>query len=201
MSMIESKVSGISITYEVIWGCCKNQIEVARRKEPGYFYFNLTAMVMAYYTYEAYLNHVLFCIDEETWKNERSFFSTEPYYRTPGKLKKICELIGTEFPDTSRRPYQSIKELQKLRDFIGHGKPEYFEEVIKHKRGENPTYIDSRLTKMVSSKKADRTINDVEEFIKDLNKKVRLKHYHQYILDNPLNGFSGFSTAEEIIKP
>jgi predicted ATPase len=45
-----------------------------------------------------------------------------PYRGTHGKLKRIAEKLGLEV-EADKRPYQTIRELRKLRDFLAHGNP------------------------------------------------------------------------------
>lgn len=169
MTKVETVVSGESYTYEILWSCCQRQIDLAERMTNGKMYYWLTSMSMAYFTYEAYLNHALHKVAPDIYQQERTYFLDPNYYGTPGKLKKLTELASLEFPDVSRRPYQSIKILQKLRDSVAHGKPDPFEVVVKHRAGENPTAIPSSFEKIVSEKNAKNSIADLKEFVRWLN--------------------------------
>ncbi len=52
-------------------------------------YFDLSAMLMAYLTYEAYLNFLGTRVTPSDWENEREFFRKAPYKGTEGKLKRM----------------------------------------------------------------------------------------------------------------
>lgn len=198
MSKTQSLVSGESFTYELLWSCCTRQMAVARSGEQGSHYFYLTAMTMAYFTFEAYVNHALRCVAPEIFENEKTHFSKGEYSGTPGKLKKLCELGGFDLPDTSRRPYQSIRLLQNLRDVVVHGKTHTFESRVKHLICENPSVVESKFDKFVSAKQATICLDDTQAFIRWLNSKLRASFFDCGLLVSPLSGFHGHSNAEYV---
>jgi hypothetical protein len=201
MTKLKTVVSGESYTYEILWSCCQRQVELSKKKEDGKMYFWLTSMSMAYFSYEAYLNHALHKVAPDIYQAERTYFTDPDYYGTPGKLKKLCELASLDFPDASKRPYQSIKMLQKLRDSVAHGKPDPFEVTVKHKAGENPTAIPSSFEKILSENNARNCIADLEEFIKWLNGGLVREFGNEGLLSHPLSGFLGHSNADFIEEP
>ncbi|GAU08877.1 hypothetical protein [Desulfoplanes formicivorans] len=95
----EYDVSGERYTYEILWSCCQRQIELAEKIPDGKIYFWLTSMSMAYFAYEAYLNHALHKVAPDIYEHERTYFTGKDYYGTPGKLKKLSELSSLNFPD------------------------------------------------------------------------------------------------------
>ena len=50
-------------------------------------YFHISAMLLAYLTYEAYINFLGDRFASETWRDEKEFFSKKPYQGLEGKLK------------------------------------------------------------------------------------------------------------------
>jgi hypothetical protein len=132
-------------------------------------------MLMAYFAYEAYLNLVGPRIDKEAWKNERDFFSKPPYRGTQGKLDRICEKIRIDI-DRGRRPYQTIRELGRLRDSLAHGKLEAYAFEVEVEKGKEPDmFRDIQIYKMVTREKADRALKDTEEFIEYLHARIMEK--------------------------
>lgn len=65
-----TKTEGENITHRVLWQCCLRQLEIARKTERGRKYFDLTAMLMAYFAYEAYLNFVGSRVAPADWANK-----------------------------------------------------------------------------------------------------------------------------------
>ena len=196
MSKVTTTVSGESYTYEILWSCCQRQLEAGKNEEINSKYFYLAAMTMAYFTYEAYLNHALNCVAPDIYENERTFFTTPAYYGTPGKLKKLCELVDIVFPETGERPYQSLKLLQQLRDYVAHGKPDPFDVAVKHPLGRNPSKIVSRFDEMVTPKNAGKCVDDVKELITSLNASLISKYGAGCLMRGVLSGFLGYSVAD-----
>jgi hypothetical protein len=196
MTKVKSTVKGESYTYEILWACCLRQQSLAEEVESGNMYFYLTAMSMAYFAYEAYLNHALHKVAPEIYEKERTYFADKDYYGTPGKLKKLCELADIDFPYSSIRPYQSIKKLQILRDSVAHGKPDPFELTIKHKEGDNPSIVRSSFEELVSPKNSKICISDLKDFILWLNSSLVNKFGNEGLIKHPLNGFLGHSYAD-----
>ena len=196
----ETTFTGESLTYEILWSCCKRQLNLAEETESGEMYFLLTSMCMAYFTYESYLNFTLHKVAPEIYEDQRNYFRQDEYMGTPGKLKKLCELAALEFPDTSRRPYQSVKMLQRLRDSVAHGKADTFEVSIKHKTSEYPSTIPSSFEEMVKEPHASRCIEDLEKFVIELNGEIKNKYPNVGLLSHPLRGFLGHSISNTLYE-
>jgi hypothetical protein len=70
-------------------------------------YYQMAGMVMAYFTFEAYLNFVGSSVEPTAWKDERDFFSKGQYRGTQGKLKLLCEKYQIKV-DRDKRPYLTL---------------------------------------------------------------------------------------------
>ena len=46
----------------------------------------MSSMLLAYLTYEAYINFLGDRFASDVWKNEKAFFAKKPYYGLEGKL-------------------------------------------------------------------------------------------------------------------
>lgn len=170
--MTVHEVAGQAFTHQYLWNCARLLLSQPETKSPSDGYFRMAGMAMAYFAYEAYLNLVGPRIDPEAWKNEREFFSKSPYRGTEGKLKRICERIGLDI-ERGKRPYQTIRELKKLRDFLAHGKLEVYAYEVKVKEGQTPDmFRDVSIYDMVNAEKADLALKDTEEFLEYLRAKI-----------------------------
>ncbi len=175
MSKVRTTYKGEVRIHCILWHCAESQMETAKEKLEGRFYFHLAAMLMSFLSYEAYLNYLGECIAPDIWENERKFFSKNPYRGINGKLKKLLEVLGYK-PDKSAMPYQTISELKKFRDFVSHGKPEKYNDVAEHDEGQEPFMFYKRKTEnYVSEEKAKRAVEDVKEFIDILHGLARKK--------------------------
>jgi hypothetical protein len=112
-----------SFAHRYLWEGVRLQLQKAEEKLEGSWYFYLAACLMAYLTYEAYLNYVGETVAPEDWKQERELFSAEPYKGTNGKLKRLRELYNLPYPDMGAKPFIAISELKALRDAVVHARP------------------------------------------------------------------------------
>jgi len=161
-----TKIEGEYFTHKVLWQCALHQMEAGRStNKGGRLYFDMATMLMVFLTYEAYLNFLGNHVAPEIWRNERIYFSKPPYVGVNGKLKKILEVCGNINVDKGKRPYQTIQELRKLRDFLSHGKPIKFGKTISHHVDHDPPLFDTGLSKYITPRKAERAIKDTEQFI------------------------------------
>ncbi len=120
-----TKGRGFSPTHCELWHCCEQMAERAKEVERGAFYFDLSQMVFAFFSYEAYLNFVGGLIAPNEWAEERKFFRREPYQGIKGKFRLLEEKLGLTV-DRSTDPYSTVAGLEQLRDFISHGKSENY---------------------------------------------------------------------------
>jgi hypothetical protein len=164
----QREIQGEGYTHIYLWNCAKTLLNQPETKSHQDFYFVMAAMLMMYLTYEAYLNFVGIRLDPETWKNEREFFSKDPFRGMEGKLKRISEKLRIEI-DKGQRPYQSIKALERLRNYLAHGKPEMYAFVTDLKDGEEPDMFPLQIYDLVTREKAERALKDTEEFIEYLH--------------------------------
>jgi hypothetical protein len=166
------EVAGQAFTHQYLWNCASLLLSQPETDSPSDGYFRMSGMVMAYFTYEAYLNLIGPHIDHEAWKKEREFFSRAPYRGTEGKLNRICHKLGIDI-DRANRPYQTIGELKRLRDFLAHGKPDVYAYEIEVDQGQTPDmFREVSIYEMITREKVDRTLKDTEEFLENLRAKI-----------------------------
>ena len=176
------EVEGQSFTHQHLWNAGKALLSQPETRSPTDGYFLMAGMLMAYFAYEAYLNFVGPRVDQEAWKNERESFGKQPYRGTEGKLTRICEKIGIEV-DRSKRPYQTIRELKKLRDFLAHGKLESYAYEIEVMEDDSPDiFAGLNIYKMVTRGNSDRALKDTEDFIEFLHARITEKFSDDEIL-------------------
>jgi hypothetical protein len=191
-------ISGESYTHKILWHTTKHQIEAAKQFLNESDFFHLTAMMMTFFTLEAYLNYLGDIIDPGTWKNENEFFSKRPYIGTIGKLDFLIEKCGMSKYDRGKRPFQTLKKLKRIRDFLAHGKPEKIKTRVKYSEGKFPDYVKSYLGKNISEKEANRALEDTEKVINELHMAAKAKFPSKNLSQQPLNGSLGFQISEAI---
>jgi hypothetical protein len=138
-------------------------------------YYKMAGMVMAYFTFEAYLNFVGSSVEPAAWKDERKVFSKRPYRGTEGKPKLLCEKNKIKL-NRDKRPYLTVREAGWLRDYLAHGKPDHYALEVDVEEGKAPDMFGGlKIYDLVTREKADRTLQDTEEFIEYLHGKLAKK--------------------------
>jgi hypothetical protein len=105
-----TKTEGECFTHRVLWRCAEIQYEQARAVEKGSTFFDMAALIMAFFAYEAYINFIGDRVDPEAWSNEKIFFNSSDYKGLEGKLKRIAEKCGNFQIEKGNGPYQTIKK-------------------------------------------------------------------------------------------
>jgi hypothetical protein len=178
----QHEIVGECYTHQHLRNAAKALLTQPETRTPKDGYFQMAGMLMAYLTFEAYLNLVGPRVDRAAWKTERDFFNKAPYRGTPGKLKLICQKLNIQV-NPGKRPYQTIRELKRLRDFLAHGRSQSYGYSVLVKEGRQPDLFRGLdIYKMVTRKRADRALKDTEEFIECLHAKINKK---QTAEDNP----------------
>ena len=138
-----------------------------QKNQDGSFYNFLNAIILSAFTIEAYLNH---CGEEliEYWECiER--------VTTLDKLRIISESSGAYF-DKSKRPYQTIKKLIKLRNLLAHAKTEMLEGKIQY---HNFNEVHRKTPKSEWEKNCNKTsVKRILDDTDDLIKKIHLKVFN-----------------------
>jgi hypothetical protein len=179
------QIAGQGFTHQLLWNSAKTLLSQPESQTPKDGYFRMAGMLMAYFTFEAYLNLVGPRVDPEAWKNERDFFNDDPYRGTDGKLKRISEKIGVTLPK-GKRPYQTIRKLKRLRDFLAHGRLESYAYEIELSGDKTPDMFGGlTIYKWTSRSEAELALNDTQELIQFLHTNI-IKALH--IDDLPFAG-------------
>jgi len=168
-------VEGEIFTHKELWRCAEIQLDAARTAERGRFYFDMAAMLMAFFAYEAYLNFLGEILAPKQWGREREFFREPPYQGFEGKAQFIHEQLGLVV-NKGNRPHQTVQQLLTLRDTLAHGKPDRFEKVVQHGREvEVPLFGHGRLENQVSAECSERALADIRQVIEALHELARTR--------------------------
>jgi hypothetical protein len=125
------------------------------------------SLILSAFTFEAYLNHL--------GANKVEFWDEIESISTKKKYSVLCKLFNIT-PDNSRRPYQTLKELFKFRNFMAHGRTE-LKEVAKEINPEDELNIrppKAEWEEYCTLENAKRAKEDVDKIIIELNKSAGL---------------------------
>ena len=197
MSTAVTTIEGENLPHRVLWLCALKQLEVAKAVSPGHKYFHLTAMLMAYLTYEAYLNFAGSRVAPADWKNERAFFAKPGYWGAKGKLKRLLEVAGLPPVDESSDQYKTILSLKVLRDHASHAKPERYVVRTEHPvTAEAEFFGPNLLGDAVSPELAAQAIEHVGHFLEQLHTSLRPSVKDIWFGDSALKGVTGYAVGK-----
>jgi hypothetical protein len=149
-------------TFAFLSGAAYHAISDGKARREGSFFEWMTAAVFSAFALEAYLNH----LGPQRFKcwEELERLSLE------AKLSLILEDLG-KHPSFSRRPFQTIKVLLRLRNALAHGRTELVEEeTIQHLlAGERPRYPAATWEKLCTERDAARFHEDSVAVIQQLD--------------------------------
>jgi len=206
VTLAETTIRGETFTYRVLWDCCLAQIEAAEKTDAGKQAFYITSMLMAYLTYESYINFLGDRFAPEIWAKEREFFSQSQkdrkgYRGLSGKLKYLSERIPLEGIKTDRRPMQTIGRLKKLRDFLSHGPVDRYEKTIVHHRGKEPPLFGyGKIDRYVTPTLAARAVDDIKEVIEFLHAQACEQAEDMWFGRNPWDDFRAHADSDSRTK-
>jgi hypothetical protein len=196
--IVETTIRGEIFTYRVLWDCCLAQLQTAKRRKTQAQSFYISAMLMAYLTYEAYINFLGDRFAPDIWVQERKIFNGKEYRGIQGKLKYLSERIPINGIIDGKRPMQSIQKLKKLRDFLSHGRIDKYETTIKHKRDNDPPLFGQygKIDKLVTPELAEITIMDVKSFMEFLHSQARNHTEDMWFGEDPWDAFIAHAMSD-----
>jgi hypothetical protein len=141
----------------------------------------LSALVFAFLTLEAYLNHLGAKIRPDLWegKNERRYFNGwkdidgKKYYGPIGKLQFLYSQCGLVYDERSEE-IQIIRKLKQFRDLLAHGKTEEKAIPVSCPPGQEPKFIVPEVWQYVHSNLRESTYTTVRRVIEGLHEAALL---------------------------
>ena len=185
------KGKGFYPTHTELWESCEVLLNHGNSLEKGGFHFHLPAMLFAFLSYEAYLNFVGHFVAPKQWQNEREFFGKGDYQGVKGKFTLLQEKLDIVL-DKNKPPYNIVACLEQFRDFVSHGKPEYYSITNAAFRKDNNFPFSAKLDSWVTPEKAKKA----KEAISELCSIIHLQA--KKVVNNRRFGETPFSAYEEL---
>jgi|GEM_PF-1019053 len=198
-------VKSIIFTHRILWTTVGvlEEAAMSAANDSIKFRFNLSIMLLLYFSLESYLNYLGETIDPEKWKKEKDFFRKRPYIETMGKLDYLMEKCNMRI-DKGCTPYQTINKLHKIRTYLVHGK---IQKNITHvhrkhlkKRSDNklPDAAKTFLEKNINYETTKKALVDTEKVIRDLHL-AALGHYpDEGLFQDPFMGISESQFVDDV---
>lgn len=172
MSKIPYRRTSRFFTHRFLWKASESLRAQISSTERNPTHFEYTAYLTTYFTLESYLNYLGETVFPKTWENERDFFSNGDYQGTAGKLKWLSEQLNVpRVSDTSRRPGQTISNLNKIRNLLVHGSVDINEvyEEINFEDLNIESMLQNSIERRIHDEFLDHCFNDVENIISTLH--------------------------------
>ncbi|MCP4701892.1 MAG: hypothetical protein GY862_34295 [Gammaproteobacteria bacterium] len=137
-------------------------------KETKATYLILYSLIGCAFSLEAYLNHL--------GEAKISYWDQIERIPTMGKLAIFHKHLDIK-PDYSRRPYQTIRELWKFRNYMAHAKTGYESETWEQPIGVpiNREYPKMKWEKYCTIANAEQAFEDIKKIITELHTKAKMQ--------------------------
>ncbi len=149
-------------TYVYCRIAARNALKKAQEQELGRFYFAMMAGVFATFTVEGYLNHL-------GQKRVRDWSDLE---RKLGPREKLLLLRGVLnlSVDFTRRPFQTLNNMLRLRDALAHGKTltTTNDVLVADPDDEKARYPQPDWKKLCMLGSVERIVEDAEKIVRHL---------------------------------
>ena len=175
-------------TYVYCHTAAHSALKEAERKLPGYFYFCMMAGVFSAFTVEAFLNHL----------GQKRLRDWETLERRLGPREKLLVLrhMAHWSVDESRRPFQTLRSMLRLRDALAHGRTitTTADVILKSEPRDADRWPEPKWKKLCSLSSVKRMVEDADAIVMDLNRQAGSTRDP---FASPGHGSSGVNEVEE----
>lgn len=182
--------------HRILWTTAQKTLALSRESQVDSLYFALSAMLMMYFAFEGYLNWLGHLIAPEIWDKEKDFFNRPPYQGTLGKFLFLSKILILPIPNKSGGPFQTVKELQQLRDKAVHSRAESGKRNVKFPDGKFPPNYRSWLYTKVSAEKRDRAEKNIVALVNELHQAAKVHYPGIITVSEPFSGMLGFDITD-----
>lgn len=146
-------------TYVELFTTARDSLRRAKENEERSFYPVMASLVFSAFAFEAYLNH----LGAEKFK----FWGEIERVSAESKLKIIAGELKVEV-EKSKRPWQTLFEVQRFRNLMAHGRTERIEgsgTVDDPEVKGSIDLVEAKWEEFCREENAERALADVEEII------------------------------------
>ncbi|RJQ33345.1 MAG: hypothetical protein C4562_00335 [Actinobacteria bacterium] len=150
-------------TYAYLIMASYDSLEKARQIEEGSFYQRLSALLFSAFALEAFMNHI--------GERKIEFWEDIETINPLSKLRIIYHYMGLDF-DSSKRPIQTVKKINKLRNFMVHGKTiwvknEGYRKTSTYQKGEK--LVEAKWERLCNDQKeSEEAVEDIKSIINNI---------------------------------
>lgn len=182
-------------THEYLWRIANLMLTEAKLSEKKAFYFLLSALLMYYMAFEAFINFSGYILFPAVWENEKNYFKGKGD-SIEAKISKLLEKLKDFDWQKGKRPYQNIKKLKKFRDVVAHGKVKAYQYEANSTDDGSHIRWEHDWDKFISQKEVEIFMYDIKAFCQSLLESMRNKSDHLHLNHDAFEGPLGFSTGQ-----
>ena len=158
------QASGTTNTYAYCWITARKALKHAEAREAGHFYFCMMAGVFAAFAVEAFLNH--------TGQQRMHDWATLERRLGPRDKLLLLRQVARWSVDESKRPFQTLRQMLRLRDALAHGKTVTVDTdvVLKQPPRDVDEWPEPEWKKLCTVPSVKLMVEDAEAIIRDLAK-------------------------------
>ena len=185
------------ISYETLWRAAITSLEMAKvdDEETRSDHLSISSILTGFFAFEGFLNFVGEEIAPDIWKDERTFFSKSDFRGVMGKVEYLYSLFSDTELDKSCDPYQTVKKIKTIRDYLVHNRVKSYEKISTDKFPayephwedfDTPKRVEPALDKIKKLAEMIRL-----EALKILEDEYEASHLHHEVFTGPLGYASG----------
>lgn len=178
-----AQIRGEHFTHRYLWYTAEMMRESACRDGVTDGRVTMAAGLFVFLAVEAFANDLGLRVAPMVWREERTFFGRGRYQGTLGKLRFIGAELGVTI-DTSRRPYQTLRELRKRRDELTHARTEVVDRIVYYRTPAELRTIAPAVHRFGDDRFLGRAIGDAEQLCDQLQVAAQA-HLGQGVITSP----------------
>jgi hypothetical protein len=163
----KARITGEHYTHRHLWHAAESFRQRGKTDENMGGLLDMAALLFVYFAFEAFLNDLGQRVCEGDWADEKKFFAVGPYQGTLGKLARIAETVNVKH-DKSRRPYQTVAELEARRHRLVHGHTETLDLEVRFKHPDSLKSIPAAIYAIAEEPFLSTAFADVESMCDEL---------------------------------
>ena len=185
-------------TYVYLWNASQKLLSCSKSSDSRDVHLDISALLMAYLAFEAFVNFCGYILLPSLWENEREYFRKKPGPEIENKISELLTVLKDFDWKKGERPYQSISTLRSFRDSVVHGKVQTSSFTTDKKA--DGSHIEWNLSwfQHIDEQTMEQTISDVRAFCNSLLQEMRKHATHPQLRHQIFEGPVGHAEGRSI---
>ncbi len=188
------KMSEEIYTHKLLWRAAKAS-KRCESSERDRLYLDLSALMMAYFAFEGFVNFLGEIMCPELWVNEKQAFKGQgdTLEAKIGAIANKCDKFEWK---KGERPYQDVKKLKKFRDSLAHAKVERTEYSTLEKEDGSHIKWSHTWDEFVKPSEVEKSMDSIKAFCQSLLVEARKHSDDECLVPDAFSGLLAW--ADEV---